>query len=178
MDQMLVSLVANTNLLTKVYFPRLILPLASLGRGLVDFMISMVLLLILMLFYRTLPGIAILLFPFFLLMGLLIIFGIGLFASALCAKYRDVKFAFPFLMQMWFWVTPIAYGLENIPDDLRPFFYLNPMTWVIEGIRRTMLGVGQFNGGRMVMIGLLTICIFFAGLFYFRRTEGILSDII
>jgi len=178
LSQSTVSLLGNVNLLTKVYFPRLILPIASLGRGAVDFIISFILLIILMGIYNFVPLTTIILFPVFLILGLNITLGMGLFFSALSAKYHDLKHAIPFLIQMWFWVTPVAYGLENIPEKIKFIFFLNPMTWIIHGFRWSLLGVGEMDWKKLLITGLFSIFVLFGGLFYFRKVEGEFADII
>jgi lipopolysaccharide transport system permease protein len=178
LTQSTVSLLANTNLLTKVYFPRLIIPIASLGRGAVDFVISIILLVILMAIYGFMPLKTIFFFPLFLAMGLGITLGVGLFFSALSARYHDLQHAIPFLAQMWFWVTPVAYGLENIPENLKLIFYLNPMTWIIHGFRWTLLGVGEMDWLKIAITGLFSIAVLLVGLFYFRKMESEFADVI
>jgi len=178
LEQSTVSLLANTNLVTKVYFPRQIVPLASLGRGLVDFLIASALLVLLMLLYRQPPSGTIIFLPLFMAAGMILILGLGFFASALCAKYHDVKMAVPFLLQMWFWITPVAYGLENIPENLRLLFYLNPMTWIIEGFRWSILGTGEQDLFRTLMTCLMASGVFIAGYVYFHFSERELADII
>jgi len=178
LDQSTVSLLNNTNLLTKIYFPRLILPIASLGRGAVDFVISFILLIILMGVYGFYPAITLCFLPVFFVMGMCLTLGIGLFFSALCTKYRDLKFAVQFLIQIWFWVTPVAYGIENIPEKLKYIFFLNPMTWIIQGFRWSLLGVGEMDLQNILITASFSICVLFGGLFYFRRMEGEFADII
>jgi len=178
LGQSTISLLDNTNLLTKVYFPRLIIPIASLGRGAVDFIISFILLVILMVIYGFAPLRTIILFPIFIIMGLSITLGIGLFFSALSTKYHDLKYAIPFLIQMWFWLTPVAYGLENIPEKFKFIFFLNPMTWVIQGFRWSLLGVGVMDLQKLSITGLFSIFVLFSGLFYFRRMESEFADVI
>jgi len=178
LSQSTVSLLGNVNLLTKVYFPRLIIPIASLGRGAVDFIISFILLVFLMGIYGVASIKTFIFFPIFLLLGLCITLGIGLFFSALSTKYHDLKHAIPFLNQMWFWVTPVAYGLENIPEKLTYIFYLNPMTWIIQGFRWSLLGVGEINFQKILITGLFSMSLLFGGLFYFRRMESEFADII
>jgi lipopolysaccharide transport system permease protein len=117
-------------------------------------------------------------FPIFLAMGLVITLGIGLFLSALTVKYRDLKHAVPFLTQIWFWITPVAYGMENIPKNMEAFFMLNPMTWIIQGFRWSLLGVGEMNLPDLIIVGGLSLVIFISGLFYFRRMEGDFADVI
>lgn len=178
LDQSTVSLLNNSNLLTKIYFPRLILPITSLGRGGVDFIISFILLLILMCVYGFYPAITVCFLPVFFVMGICLTLGIGLFFSALCTKYRDLKFAVQFLIQIWFWVTPVAYGMENIPEKLKIIFFLNPMTWIIQGFRWSILGVGGMDWRRLMISACFSVAVFLCGLFYFRKTEGDFADII
>ena len=151
LGQSTVSLLSNTSLLTKAYFPRLVIPLASLGRGAVDFIISFILLVILMGIYGFAPLKTMILFPIFLAMGLSLTLGTGLFVSAISVKYHDLMHAIPFLIQIWFWVTPVAYGVENIPL----------VNWKI-----------------MLITGLFSIVVLFGGLFYFRRMESEFADVI
>ena len=111
-------------------------------------------------------------------MGLGITFGVGVFFSALTTKYRDLSHAIPFLAQMWFWVTPVAYGMENVPEKLKLIFFLNPMTWIIQGFRWSLLGVGEMDWQKILITGLFSIVVLFAGLFYFRRMESEFADFI
>jgi lipopolysaccharide transport system permease protein len=178
LNQSTVSLLGNTNLLTKVYFPRLAIPIASLGRGAIDFTISFILLIIMVFIYGFIPSKTIILFPIFLFMGLSITLGIGLFFSALSAKYHDLRHGVTFLIQLWFWVTPVAYGLENIPDKLKYLFFLNPMTWIIQGFRWSLLGIGEMDLQKFIITGLFSLCILAGGLFYFRRMESEFADFI
>lgn len=178
LTQSTVSLLGNTNLITKVYFPRLIIPIASLGRGIVDFFISMILLFILMAIFGIFPSIHIVIFPLFLILGVMITLGIGLFFSAISVKYHDLKHAIPFLSQIWFWITPVAYGLENIPDNLKIIFYLNPMTWIIQGFRWSLLGVGDMDWLKIFMTGIFSLSVLFLGLFYFKKMESEFADVI
>ncbi len=172
------SVVASSNLITKVYFPRLIIPISTLGRGGADFIISLVILALLMLSYGVFAGWQILFFPFFLIMGLAIVMGMGLIFSAIAVKYHDLAQALPFVVQLWFWVTPVAYGIENVPDKLKLIFFLNPMTWIIQGFRWSLLGVGEMDWQKVSITGLFSVAILLAGLFYFRRMESEFADII
>lgn len=172
------SIITNSHLITKVYFPRLAIPLSALGRVGIDFLISFVIFIGLMLVYGVSPGLQIIFLPFFLFLGLAITLGFGLVFSVIAVKYRDLAQALPFMVQLWFWVTPVAYGLENIPTKLSIMFYLNPMTWIISGFRWTLLGVGEMDLQKILITSLLSIAILFAGLFYFRRMESGFADII
>lgn len=172
------SVVANTSLITKVYFPRLVVPISALGRGGVDFLIGLIILAVLMPVYGVLPGWTILFFPLFLILGLAITLGIGLIFSAIAVKYRDLGQVLPFMVQLWFWVTPVAYGIENIPPNLTWIFYLNPMTWIIQGFRWSLLGVGGMEWQKIFIAALFSIAVLLAGLFYFRKMESEFADII
>jgi len=172
------SIVGNANLITKVYFPRLAIPLSALGTGCVDFVISFGMFLVIMLCYGILPGWQIILFPIFLFLGLALTLGLGLIFSAIAVRYRDLAHALPFMVQLWFWVTPVAYGIENIPPKLTWIFYLNPMTWIIQGFRWSLLGVGTMDWQKIIITALFSFAVLFAGLFYFRRMEDEFADII
>jgi len=172
------SIIGNSNLITKVYFPRLVIPLSSLGRGGVDFLISCAIFVIMMLAYGILPGAEAFLFPFFLALGLAMTLGVGLIFSAISVKYRDLAHALPFMVQLWFWVTPVAYGLENIPPKLTWIFYLNPMTWIIQGFRWSLLGIGEMDWQKILITALFSFAVLLAGLFYFKRMEDEFADII
>lgn len=172
------SLLANTHLITKVYFPRIVLPIASLGRGAVDFSISLIILIAVMIIYGFTPQKTVVFFPLFLLMGLNITLGVGLFLSALSAKYHDIQHVIPFLAQMWFWLTPVAYGLENIPERLKLIFYLNPMTWIIQGFRWSILGVDEMDIQKILITLFFSVAVLLFGLFFFGRKESEFADII
>ena len=172
------SIVGNANLITKVYFPRLAIPIAALGSGCVDFVISFVIFLIIMLAYGIFPSGTILFFPLFLILGLAITLGLGLIFSAIAVKYRDLAHALPFMVQLWFWVTPVAYGLENIPPKLTWMFYLNPMTWIIQGFRWSLLGSGEMDWQKILITALFSFAVLLAGLFYFKRMENEFADVI
>ena len=124
------------------------------------------------------PSFRIISFPFFLATGLFLILGFGCFFSALCAKYRDIKFAVPFLLQIWFWLTPVAYGMENIPNTLKTFFYLNPMTWIIQGFRWSLLNSGEMDWIRFFITFLFSLLILLTGIIYFGKKEREFADII
>lgn len=172
------SLVFNTNLVTKIYFPRLVLPVSSLGRGLVDFLVAFLLFFLLSIVYGVYPQKTIIFFPLFLLLGLNFTLGVGFFFSALTVRFRDLAAIVPVIAQWWFWITPVAYGLENIPSKLRIIYFLNPMTWIIQGFRWSLLGVGEMDWKKVMLTGIFSFLIFGSGLYYFRRVEGHFADII
>lgn len=178
MNQSTVSLIYNANLVTKVYFPRLIIPLASLGTGIVSFLIGFLLFIFLALVYGVAFKVTILFFPLFLFLGIVMTFGVGLLFSAFTVRYRDVAHAVVVLSQWWFWITPVAYGLENIQGKLKLLFYLNPMTWIIQGFRWSLLGVGSMDWRYMAGTAGITVFILTIGLFYFHKVEGYFADII
>lgn len=172
------SIIGNANLITKVYFPRLAIPIAALGSGGVDFVISFFAFLTLMFVYGILPGWNIFFFPVFVVLGLAITLGLGLIFSAIAVKYRDLAHALPFMVQLWFWVTPVAYGLENIPEKLTWIFYINPMTWIIQGFRWSLLGAGKMDWQNILITAIFSLAVLLAGLFYFKRMENEFADVI
>jgi lipopolysaccharide transport system permease protein len=172
------SLVADRNLITKVYFPRLVVPLSSVAAGLMDFAISFVILLILMLVFRIPITIRLLALPAFLLLALLSAMGVGLWFSALNVQYRDVRYALPFLAQFWFFATPIAYSIEIVPQQWRLLYSLNPMTGVVEGFRWALLGTNYAVGPMVLVSSLVVLVIFMLGLVYFNRMEDRFADVI
>jgi len=172
------SVVAEQRLLTKVYFPRLIIPLAPTLSGLVDFAISLVLLLGMMLYYGVVPGAAVLLLPFFVLFALLAALAVALWLSALNAIYRDVRYTIPFLTQFWLFATPIAYPSTIVPAEWQWVYGLNPMVGVVEGFRWTLLGMDQPPWQAMTVSFLVVLALLLGGLFYFRRMEKTFADVV
>lgn len=171
------SLVGNTNLITKVYFPRLIIPLAGVFSGLADFAIAFVVFLGLMAFYGVRPTAAVWWLPAFLLLALFTALGFGLWLAALNVRYRDVNHLIPFLLQLWMYATPVVYGSTLIPARFRFLLALNPMTGVVEGFRWALLGQNP-PGTRFFVSIIITLLIFSTGLIFFRRTERTFADIV
>ena len=173
-----ISLVGNANLLTKVYFPRLVIPTSAVMAGLVDFVISFVILLILMAFYGIVPSWHIVFLPLFLVLAIISALAVSLWLSALNVLYRDVQYLVPFLVQLWMFVSPVIYSLKEIPTGtVRVVFLLNPMTGVIGGFRWALLG--QQFPGRYLWISLgVVIVLFVTGLFYFKRMERVFADVV
>lgn len=173
------SLVGNANLISKVYFPRLIIPAASIIVSLIDFLIAFIILIILMLWYKYIPSWHILTIPLFLLLGLLAAFGAGLFIASLNVKYRDFKFIVPFVVQLGLYISPVAYSTTLIPEKYQLLYFLNPMVAVIDGFRWAVSG-GQtaFNIMELIvsMSVVFTLCIL--GIVYFRKTEKTFADVI
>lgn len=171
------SVVDQASLITKVYFPRLIVPLAGVLAGLVDFLISFLVLVVMMVIYQTKPTPAILLLPFFLLLAMVTAFGFGLWFSALNVKYRDVKQLMPFILQIWMYLTPVVYSANLLPEQLRWLLGLNPLTGVVEGFRWALLGSAA-PGPLFLLSIAIAIAVFIGGAIYFRRTERLFADII
>jgi lipopolysaccharide transport system permease protein len=172
------SLVGSQNLITKVYFPRLVIPLSSVLAGIVDFAIAFVVLLGLMLYYGIRPTMAVVWLPLFVLLALATALSVGLWFSALNVKYRDVRYTIPFLTQFWMFATPVAYSSTLVPERWRAWFGLNPMAGVVEGFRWALLGKAGGPGGLIwVSVGAVLLLLT-GGLFYFRRTESTFADIV
>ena len=172
------SLVANRNLITKVYFPRLVIPMAPVIAGLVDFLISFVILIGMMAWYRITPGPRILLVPFFVLLAATTAMSAGIWLSALNVRYRDVRYVIPFLTQFWLYATPIAYSIALVPPRWRPWLALNPMVGVVEGFRWSILGTGSDPGTSLwISLGVVAVLLM-SGLYYFRRMESSFADIV
>ena len=176
------SLVASSNLITKVYFPRLIIPLAGIFSGLVDFAVTFLVLVVLMIFYRVTPTWGVLLLPVFLLLAMVTALGFGLWLSALNVRYRDVNYLVPFLVQTWMYLTPVVYGATLIPEQFRFLLGLNPMTLVVVGFRWALLGgaapTSQAPAGILVLSLVVLVAVVAGGLVFFRRTERTFADII
>jgi lipopolysaccharide transport system permease protein len=171
------SLVASQQLLTKIYFPRLLIPISATLGNLVDFVFAFAVLIGLMLYYGIAPTAAILLTPLFVLLAVVTALGVGLWLSALNVKYRDVRYVIPFLVQLWLFATPVAYSSSIVPASWRPFYDLNPMAGVVEGFRWALLGTGHLDP----MFGLsavVAVLLLLSGLVYFRRTERTFADIV
>ncbi len=172
------SLVANRQLITKVYFPRLVIPLAAIGAGLVDFGIAFVVLLGMMVWYGILPSLLPLLaLPLLVLFAVATALSVGLWLSALNVEYRDVRYTIPFLTQFWLFLTPIAYPATIVPDQFRALYGLNPMVGVVEGFRWALLGT-EPPGAELYVSIVTVVVLVLGGLFYFRRMERQFADVI
>lgn len=172
------SLVGNANLLTKVYFPRLLIPLSAIAAGVVDFGISFLVLLGLMLYYAIVPTWAILCLPLLVLFALLTALGVGLWLSALNVQYRDVQHMVPFFIQAWMFVSPVAYSTGLIPKGpWRILYGLNPLAGVIQGFRWSLLG-GDPPDALMGISAVMVVVLIVTGLFYFNRMEKTFADIV
>ena len=173
-----VSLVGNANLITKIYFPRLAIPLSTVFAALVDFLVSFVVLLGVMLYYRYWPGWNILWLPPIILLALLTALSVGLWLSALNVQYRDVQHMVPFIIQVWMYASPIVYPIETIPAGIWRWLYgLNPMVGVIQGFRWALLGGDAPDITMLISIGVVLVLLV-GGLYYFRRMEKTFADIV
>jgi lipopolysaccharide transport system permease protein len=172
------SLINNQGLLTKVYFPRLIIPIAPLFVGLVDFGIAFVVLLGLMLFYGILPGFPLIAAPLFVLMAVVTALAVGMWLSALNVQYRDVRYTIPFLTQLWLFATPVAYPSSLLPEPWRSLYGLNPMAGVVEGFRWALLGRTTAPGPLIAVSCLAVIALLIGGLWYFNRMEQTFADVV
>ncbi len=173
------SLVGSANLIKKVYFPRMIIPISGVLVGLPDFLLSFLVLIGMMLYYQVYPsGAAILWLPVFLLLALITSLGVGLWLSALNVEYRDIRYVVPFLTQLWLFATPIAYPSSLLDEPWRTVYGLNPMVGVVEGFRWALLGTGHPPGPLVLAYTLVALAILVSGAFYFRRMEKTFSDVV
>ena len=172
------SLVASQNLITKVYFPRLVIPLAAVLGGLVDFAIAFLVLLAMMAYYGIAPTAAVATLPLFLLLAVATALGVGLWLSALNVQYRDVRYTIPFLTQFWLFATPVAYPASLVPEPWRAVFGLNPMAGVVEGFRWALLGTAHAPGPMLAVSGAVVLALLVGGLYYFRRMEKTFADVV
>jgi len=171
------SLVGSANLITKVYFPRIIIPTAAVAAGLVDLGISFTVLVPLMIYYRIHLSLGVLMFPVVVFLTALLALGVGMWLSALNVKYRDVRFALPFIIQLWMFVSPVIYPASFLPTRWRWLFALNPMTGIIEGYRSSLFGL-PFNWTALTFSLLLTLAMLVYSSFAFRRMERSFADIV
>jgi lipopolysaccharide transport system permease protein len=173
------SLITNANLISKVYFPRLIMPASSVIVSLIDFVISFVILILLMIWYQFLPDSKIILLPLFLCLAIFTSFGFGLWLAALNVKYRDFRYIVPFIVQLGLYISPVGFSSSIIPDRWRFLYSLNPMVGVIDGFRWALLGgkTELYWPGFIVSIG-LTFILFISAVWYFRKTERYFADVI
>jgi len=173
------SMVSNSNMVSKIYFPRMIIPLASVMSSVVDFFIGFTILIGMMVFYKVTPTIAILWLPLLILLALVTALGVGFWSSALMVRYRDVGYIMPFIANLWMYLTPVVYPSSMIPEKWRLLYALNPMTGVVEGFRYALLGTTQSVSGGMILVSsLIAILVLISGMFYFRRMEKQFADMI
>jgi lipopolysaccharide transport system permease protein len=172
------SLVGSANLITKVYFPRLAVPIASIVAGTVDFLLAFVVLIAMMVYYRVPPTRNIMFLPLFFLLTVVTSLGVGLWLSALNVKFRDVRLALPFLVQLWMFATPIAYPSSLLHGSWRNVYGLNPMVGVVEGFRWALLGVKSPPGTIVYISAIIAMLLLTGGVMYFRRMEKTFADLV
>jgi len=172
------SLIGNSNLISKVYFPRLIIPTSSIIVNLVDFLISFGLLILLMIFYQFIPSWHIIFLPLFLLLAFLASFGIGLYLTALNVKYRDFRYIVPFIVQFGLYVSPVGFSSSVIPEKWRLLYSLNPMVGVIDGFRWAILGQSNIYWTGFILSIAIILVILFYSIRYFRKMEKTFADVI
>jgi len=172
------SLVGSANLIQKVYFPRLVIPISSVLSGLLDFVLAFLVLLLMMWFYGMTPTVSALWIPALLLLALVASLGVGLWLSALNVAYRDIRYALPFLVQFWMFASPIAYPSSLLPEPWRTLYGLNPMVGVVEGFRWALLGTQTAPGPIIIASTLASVAILIGGAYYFRRMEKTFADLV
>jgi len=172
------SLIANANLLTKVYFPRVILPTSAAVSGLVDFAVGSVLLFAIMGYYRLVPGLSLLLVPGLIVLLFFLALGVSMILAALNVRYRDVKYTLPFLVQLWLFATPVIYPVSMIPDRYRLFVALNPLSGVIDTFRASLVPTKQIDWQLLWISSAVTLGIFATAVVYFKRTERTFADVV
>lgn len=172
------SLTANQNMITKIYFPRLVLPIASVLGGLVDFAIAFLILIGMLIFYKVTPTAAVWTLPLFLVLALITALGVALWLSAINVQYRDVNYVLPFLTQFWLFLTPVAYSAKVISEKWQIVYSLNPMAGVVNGFRWALLGTDTGPGLTMGISASIALVVLMSGLFYFRSMERTFADTI
>jgi len=172
------SLVDSSNLIKKIYFPRLALPIATVLSGVIDFILAFIMLIGMMLYFRIIPTINVFWLPFFLLLALATSLGVSLWLSAMNVQFRDVRYIIPFLTQLWLFATPIAYPSSLLSEPWRTLYGINPMVGVVEGFRWALLGTEITPGPIIVVSSLVALTLMLSGAFYFRRLEKTFADVV
>jgi lipopolysaccharide transport system permease protein len=172
------SLVMSSNMLKKVYFPRLVLPISTVIGGVVDFVIAFVVLLLMMLYFGIVPTVNVIWLPLFLLLALITSLGVGLWLSAMSVQFRDVRYALGFLVQVWLFATPIAYPSSLLDEPWKTLYGANPMAGVVEGFRWALLGTDTAPGLMIIVSSVVAALLLISGLFYFRRMEKGFADLV
>jgi len=172
------SLISSARLITKIYFPRLAIPIATIFAGVVDFVLAFIVLLGMMLAYGIVPTANIFWLPLFLLLALITALGTGLWLSAMNVQFRDVRYSVPFLTQFWLFATPIAYPSSLLSEPWRTLYGINPMVGVVEGFRWALLGTTTAPGPIILVSSLVALALLVSGVFYFRRMEKSFADVV
>lgn len=178
MNQASTSLVGNSNLIKKVYFPRLAMPLASVLSGLVDFTLAFLMLIGLILYYGIIPTINVVWLPFFVMLAFITSLGVSLWLSAMYVEFRDIRHVVPFLTQIWLFATPIAYPSSLLSEPWRTVYGINPMVGVVEGFRWALLNTQTAPGPMIIVSSTVAVVLLISGAFYFRRMEKNFADIV
>ena len=172
------SLVANGNMIKKIYFPRLAMPISTVFSGVIDFALAFVVLLLMMFYYGIVPTINAIWLPAFLLLALVTSLGVGLWLSAMNVQFRDIRYTIPFITQFWLFATPIAYPSSLLSDPWRTIYSINPMVGVVEGFRWALLGTDTAPGSVIIVSSLAALILLVSGAFYFRRMERTFADVV
>jgi lipopolysaccharide transport system permease protein len=172
------SLVGSANMIKKVYFPRLLVPMSCVASALIDFCIAFVVLLGFMMWYRIAPTLNVIWLPAFMMLALVTSLGAGFWLSAINVRYRDVRFTVPFMLQFWLFATPIAYPSSLLDEPWKTLYGLNPMAGVVEGFRWALLGTDTPPGPMILVSGVAALVLFFSGAFFFRRMESFFADVV
>jgi len=172
------SLVGGSNLIKKVYFPRLAMPIASVLAGVVDFVLAFVMLIGMIFYYGMVPTVNIVFLPLFLLLALITSLGVSLWLSAMYVQFRDIRHIIPFLTQIWLFATPIAYPSSLLSEPWRTIYGLNPMVGVVEGFRWALLGTKTAPGLIIILSSLVAVALLITGAYYFRRMEKTFADVV
>jgi lipopolysaccharide transport system permease protein len=172
------SLVSGANMVKKIYFPRLIMPMSAVFSGLLDFILAFVVLLAMMLYFNVVPTLAIVWLPLLLLLGLVTSLGVGMWLTAMNVQFRDIRYVMPFIVQAWMFATPIAYPSSLLDEPWRTVYALNPMVGVVEGFRWALLGVDTQPGPMILVSSVVAIGLLVSGAFYFRRMEKSFADVV
>jgi lipopolysaccharide transport system permease protein len=172
------SLTVNTSLISKVYFPRLIIPLSPVLAGLVDFGIAFLVLIGMMLYFHIYPTVFVAFLPLLVVLMIMTASGAGMILGALNAKYRDIGYTIPFMVQLWMFASPVVYPASMVPEKYRLLYGINPLCGIIEGFRSALLGTIPFPTTLILVSAIASMCLFFAGLFYFKQVERYFADIL
>ncbi len=175
------SLVSNSNMIQKIYFPRLTMPLATILSALVDFVLAFLVLLVMLLWFRITPSAHIVALPFFILLAVTSALGLSLWLSAMNVQFRDVRYIIPFLLQLWLFVSPLPYPLSRIPEEWRLLYSINPMASVAEGFRWSILGAQAetvLTVPMVIISSIVALAVFVGGLLYFSRMEKTFADVV
>jgi len=172
------SLVGESNLIKKVYFPRLVIPISSVVSGTMDFLLSFLLLIALMIYWNIVPTVATIWLPVFTVLAMVTALGVGLWLSALNVQFRDIRYIIPFLIQIWLFATPIVYPSSLLPESWRILYGLNPMVGVVEGFRWALLGTSGPPGLMLLVSVAVSVGLLLSGALYFRKMENTFADVI